>query len=155
MTDRIYIPKAGWYALEETPPEPGPGPGPEPIPGVTVLIKPYGYWEDRFKMQCEAILAYQVDIPADSKGLFRFYVAEYDGPATIRQLYLSATMGSFDPATAISRSEGTSAGIVYDAALIAGQRVYFNLRNYSSDIGPVCVPGTSLGTLVGLSINIG
>ena len=99
---------------------------------------------------------FSLTIPADAtpgSAPGKVAAAEFQGPATTRQMTLSKTPGDFDPATIIARSPGTSVTIMYVVGqnVQAGNTYYFNLRNQSSDIPVVCQPGELVNVIVNAS----
>lgn len=153
---RIYIPAAGWYTLEggPTPPDPPiPPDPPQPIPGDVISV-PWSRSETwHIPMQCTQTLIFVLDVPPDAvPGPYpnQFNFAEYQGPATTRQVVLSHVMGSFDLAYAVAAQQGTqvSLPVLVGSNVNQGQRYFINVRNWSTDLnGYSCAPGQVMGSI--------
>lgn len=142
------------------PPEPIP---PQPIPPGTVTI-PWGPWPAWYSIQhggfaCQQTLIFVLDVPLDAKpGAYPnvLTIAEFQSVATSRQMVLSKTPGSFDYATAITASQGTTVTIMVQVGpngnVQAGDRLYFNVRNWSTDLDPS--PPGNFSCTPGMNVNI-
>jgi len=144
------------------PPDPGPGPQPpEPQPPEPPIDPPVGPYRlvtlqwgeplswtsrDHGGFPCSDVLVFALAIPAGAFGSWRLQISEFGDPPYIRQMVMSRTANSFDPVGMLAQSQGTNVGLVV-SAVYAGQTVYLNLRNWSTDLG-------GLSCQVGASCNI-
>jgi len=100
--------------------------------------------ELRTTLNTWAVSAIPIDPPVS--GQIYLSCAEFDSPSCTRQVCFSVRAGDFvNPISNIGSGNTASATV----AVIAGERVYFNIRFWSPDLNGPSTPDDSAGVVIG------